>query len=177
MRAAQSLSWARRPVPAPYAPHPTQRHSGLADHRSPRSQCVLENAVRCFENSTGWFVTRLGGRVGGVRLIAGIVASTLALLLATHLVICPPTFDDDVCAAARIDYAVQFAAEKPAEAAKAPGERPNFLGATLTASLPAASWNPPLAAPAPESSLAMLASPTATRNSALAHRRSVVLIL
>jgi hypothetical protein len=114
--------------------------------------------------------------VAGVRFIVGLVASTLALLLATHLVICPPTYDDDVCAAARIDYAVQFAAEKPAEVAKPSGEGPGFLAATLTSSL-AAPWNPPLAAPAPESSLAMLASPTATRNSALAHHRTVVLIL
>jgi hypothetical protein len=115
--------------------------------------------------------------VAGVRFIVGLVASTLALLLATHLVICPPTYDDDVCAAARIDYAVQLAAEKPAEAAKPPSDGPNFLAATLTASLLAAPWNPPLAAPAPEQSLTILASRTASRNSALAHRRTVVLIL
>ncbi len=103
------------------------------------------------------------------------VMGALALLLFTHIVMCPPTLDDDVCAAARIDHAVHCTLEKAAHVAKPDGDLPTLLApepvqhvAVLFAAI--------LALPQPASAHLLREARAPDRSSALAHKRTVVLL-
>lgn len=110
----------------------------------------------------------------GLSVLASCVV-TLMLALFTHIVTCAPCYDDDVCASARIEGAFLqvLKAEnldfgKPADG----GPSKIFVQTALKLASPVAV--PPQAA---DIQTGRLLSENLPRNSALAHRRTVVLVI
>ena len=103
------------------------------------------------------------------------LSGTLALLLLTHIIMCPPTLDDDVCAAARIDHAVQCTLDKTTHVARPDGDLP-----TLAVPEPAQQLVAFFAAiftlPQPVETPFFPGLRVQDRSSALAHKRTVVLL-
>jgi len=118
-----------------------------------------------------WFARFV--RESGVMM--SLVASVLALTLFTHVATCDPCYDDDVCAAARIDNVAKFAAAKIVEVGKAKGDATVLpvpqRSATAVAILPTAAELHTIGA-----GFFDISEPL-HRNSALAHRRTVVLLV
>jgi hypothetical protein len=111
----------------------------------------------------------------GCNVMMSLFASVLALTLFTHVATCDPCYDDDVCAAARIDNVAKFTVAKIVEIGKAKGDTTVFLqpqrSVSAVAVLPTAlEWH------AIGAGFSGIQEPL-HRNSTLAHRRTVVLLV
>jgi hypothetical protein len=122
---------------------------------------------------------RIGSLIGrkiGRTATAASLAVALALLVVVHVATCSPCYDDDVCASARIDTGVKFAFVKamqvgdamPDSASAPPSVRPFAASAILP---PAVEF--PILLIRLRSRIGHFAS----RNSSVAHRQTVVLLV
>ena len=104
------------------------------------------------------------------------IAATLALILFTHVATCLPCYDDDVCAGARIDHVVDLGFAKVVEAGSDKGNctlisLPDRFHADFVFIESVVGLRPDTSG----SSSANRERPS--RNSALEHRRTVVLLI
>jgi hypothetical protein len=104
------------------------------------------------------------------------VAITLAFVIFTHIATCTPCYDDDVCAAARIDHPIQLAIAKIVEAGSPKGKcaavsvpRQTPTEIVLLESVADFFWKVAVTGQS--------GSEPSHRNSTLAHRRTVVLLV
>ncbi|HJU12066.1 MAG TPA: hypothetical protein VJ728_14375 [Candidatus Binataceae bacterium] len=114
-----------------------------------------------------------GCEPNGLGFFTGSLMATLALLLFTHIVLCPPTYDDDVCAGARIDKAAHFALDTVVELSKADGRDGAKL---ISVQLPDARIAIESDAVFPAVGV-RVRTVDALSNTALAHRRTIVLLI
>jgi hypothetical protein len=112
----------------------------------------------------------------GSSVMMSLVASVLALTLFTHVVTCDPCYDDDVCAAARIDNVAKFVVAKAIEVDGAKGKHavPRIPESSAGAiAVLETGWDLRLT----DDTASHVSPEPQHRNSALAHRRTVVFLV